>query len=208
MNTPTHILIGAGLLTRPGDRYVNIAAVLGGLTPDIPMFVMFGWSRFVLGLSDSQVWGEVYWRESWQTAVAGSHSFPLHLALLLIAHFLRMRWLSVYAMAVLLHAAVDFPVHREDAHAQFWPLTNWKFISPVSYWDRNHYGSIVGTIEVGIAIVMIIVLWRRFNLIIWTRALLSLALISYVALPIYFSTMPRQHGPSMAPQGTNIPQHQ
>ena len=53
MNTPTHMLIDAELLARPGDRYVNVAAVLVGLTPDIPMFVMFGWSRFVLGLSDS-----------------------------------------------------------------------------------------------------------------------------------------------------------
>ena len=203
MNTPTHMLISAGLLTRPGDRFVNIAAVLGGLTPDIPMFVMFGRSRFVLGLSDSQVWGEVYWRESWQTAVAASHSFPLHLALLLIAYWLRLRWLSVCAIAVLLPAGVDFLVHREDAHAHFWPLVNWKFISPVSYWDRNHYGNVVGLIEMGIAGAMIVILWRRFKSI-WVRLGLGLALISYVALPIYFLVMSHHHGPEASSHQVEI----
>ena len=37
--------------------------------------------------------------------------------------------------AALVHLTLDFPLHNDDARAHFWPLTNWKFTSPVSYWD-------------------------------------------------------------------------
>ena len=90
-------------------------------------------------------------------------------------------------------ATVDFLVHREDAHAHFWPLTKWKFISPVSYWDANHYGNIVGLIEIGIAAAMIAVLWRRFKSN-WVRLGLGLAIISYVALPMCLLAMPHHYG--------------
>jgi membrane-bound metal-dependent hydrolase YbcI (DUF457 family) len=39
------------------------------------------------------------------------------------------------------HTLVDFLTHAEDALPLFWPLSNWTWQSPVSYyWDSPHYG--------------------------------------------------------------------
>jgi len=65
--------------------------------------------------------------------------------------------------AALFHLALDFPLHNDDARAHFWPVTNWKFISPVSYWDPKHFGHIVGPIEVGMVIAASIYIWRKFT---------------------------------------------
>ena len=55
-------------------------------------------------------------------------------------------WLAFFAsMAV--HCVTDLLVHREDAHAHFFPLSSWRFASPVSYWDPLHYGAAVGLVE-------------------------------------------------------------
>ncbi len=37
------------------------------------------------------------------------------------------------------HSLVDFPTHAEDARPPFWPLSKWRWKSPVSYWDRKFY---------------------------------------------------------------------
>jgi len=49
-------------------------------------------------------------------------------------------------------------VHNDDAHRHFFPFSNYRFISPFSYWDRNHYGSIVSFVE------MLLVLLSTFRL--------------------------------------------
>jgi hypothetical protein len=42
----------------------------------------------------------------------------------------------------------DLPLHHEDAHRHFLPFTNWRFISPVSYWDPEYHGRIIAVIEI------------------------------------------------------------
>ncbi len=37
------------------------------------------------------------------------------------------------------HNVLDFPMHAEDARPPFWPLSGWRFKSPISYWDRKRY---------------------------------------------------------------------
>ena len=47
-------------------------------------------------------------------------------------------WLSCAAM---LHTFADIPLHVNDGPLLLFPLNwRWRFISPVSYWDPNHYG--------------------------------------------------------------------
>ncbi|MDQ6971679.1 MAG: hypothetical protein Q9M30_03440 [Mariprofundaceae bacterium] len=46
-----------------------------------------------------------------------------------------------------LHSCFDFPLHHNDAHHHFYPLSMWQFHSPVSYWDPAHYGGIAGPVE-------------------------------------------------------------
>jgi len=42
---------------------------------------------------------------------------------------------------------VYLPVHHDDGHRHFFPLSDWRFESPVSYWDPAHYGHIFLWIE-------------------------------------------------------------
>jgi hypothetical protein len=37
------------------------------------------------------------------------------------------------------HNLLDLPTHSEDARPPFWPLSRWRWKSPISYWDRKSY---------------------------------------------------------------------
>ena len=37
------------------------------------------------------------------------------------------------------HNLLDLPTHAEDARPPIWPLSRWRFKSPISYWDRKFY---------------------------------------------------------------------
>ena len=52
-------------------------------------------------------------------------------------------------------------MHREDAHGHFFPLTDWRFVSPVSYWDPAHLGALGAAIEWVLLAAVSVVTWRR-----------------------------------------------
>ena len=37
--------------------------------------------------------------------------------------------------------------HRDDSHRHPYPLSDWRFISPLSYWDPVHHGQWLGLAE-------------------------------------------------------------
>jgi LexA-binding, inner membrane-associated putative hydrolase len=185
MMTTTHALISCGLLARQNSRARNWAAGLGAVLPDVPMVVLYATDRIVYGMSEQEIWDQRYWTDAWQIPVAITHSIPLVLIAFAAAHIYRSETVKVFALSVLLHIACDMPVHHDDAHMHFWPLSNWKFISPVSYWDERYYGSVVSKAELAIALAMILLLWRRFESR-WVRTGLGLALAAFVAVPLYF----------------------
>ena len=192
MNTPTHLLIGAAVLARPAEdaagRRRNAAILIGALVSDAAIFILFAWARLLQGVSEHRLWSEVYWQEPWQTLVAIANSIPLYLGLLIYGLVARSQIAIVFAAAALLHLAFDLPFHHDDAHPHFWPFSDWRFHSPLSYWDHAHYGRFVSLAEIGLAIVLIVLLWRRFRSRL-VRALLLLALATYVAVPAYFTLM-------------------
>ena len=73
MNTPSHMLIGAAVFARPMAPAVTLAALAGGLVPDIPIFVMVLWSTRVLGIPEHEVFGQLYFSAGWQAARRSSH---------------------------------------------------------------------------------------------------------------------------------------
>ena len=91
----------------------------------------------------------------------------------------------VFALAALIHALTDFPLHHDDGHPHFWPLTNWIFRSPVSYWDPAHFGNIWSVVEFILALILIVLLWRRFDVVI-TRFVLFVVAVSYVVVSFYW----------------------
>ncbi|MEO0617813.1 MAG: cobalamin biosynthesis protein CobQ [Pseudomonadota bacterium] len=190
MQTPTHLLVAATVLAQPDATRRNGALIAGALLPDLSIYVLFAWSKYA-GIAERQVWDVIYWQEPWQTLSAISNSVPLWGLILAIGMLVaRSRRavgtvIVVMAIAALLHLALDFPFHHDDAHKHFWPLTDWRFASPLSYWDPAHHGRSVALAEVALAVGCVVVLWRR--IVSWpVRAILVGALMAYVAVPLYF----------------------
>lgn len=150
MNTPAHLLLGAALFSKRDNINTLTAALLGGLLPDVSLYVMAGASIFLLNISPHVVFGELYFSESWQLVFSIDNSFIIWGLLLALALKFGHTFFIVLTCSALLHLVCDFGLHHDDARAQFWPLSNWKFQSPLSYWDSNHHSFYVAPIE-GIA---------------------------------------------------------
>ncbi len=184
MNTATHILTASAVLARRDKPYRNAAIVFGAFLPDLSIFVLFAWAKWN-GISQSVIWRQLYWQEPWQTLSAISNSFPIWGAVLALGLLIRSRVLAVLGGAVLIHLALDFPVHADDAHKHFWPLTDWRFHSPLSYWDSNHHSGYVMAGEFILCLAGLIALWLRFSG--WlVRSALIAAIISLFAVPVFF----------------------
>jgi membrane-bound metal-dependent hydrolase YbcI (DUF457 family) len=195
MNTQTHVIMGAALF---GGKIPKTAwaAALGGLLPDVPMIIIVGALKFY-GVYDIIIFGFLYWQNWWQLTNAIAHNFWGWGGLLLFSVIMRERrtltaaaidrWSLPVAFAAsgLLHVGVDFLVHREDAHMSLWPVTRWKFISPVSYYDPQHYGHYVAGLEALLGLALATILIRRFrNKLV--RVALAVAMVMYAVVPAYF----------------------
>lgn len=163
MNTPTHIIAAAAILSKPNEPKRNWAIAAGALAPDISIYVFFACMVMFTELSMGQIWQEAYWTEPWQTIGAISNSVPIALAALLIGIWRKWTLLIVFTSAALLHALLDFPLHADDAHRHFWPLTDWRFQSPISYWDPRHGGGLGSIIECITFFAACFILFHRFK---------------------------------------------
>lgn len=190
MHTQSHMLMGAVLYGRSGPRPIW-AGLIGGLLPDVPMILIFATLK-VAGFADRDVFRELFFSNWWQIANAIGHSFLLWGALLAASLVVRRRsstprlsCLAVTAAAALTHSVVDFLCHRVDAHMHFWPLSRWKFLSPVSYYDPAHYGAYFAVFEALLGIAMAVLLARNIRSL-WGRIGLAIIALPYAAVPAYF----------------------
>jgi hypothetical protein len=195
MNTQSHVIMGAVIFGR-GIPAKAWAGALGGLIPDLPMFLI------VLGLKLNGVpaqviFGKIYWQNWWQVTNAIGHNFWLWSGLVILGIVNRDRlsssaqtfdnWtrVSLFAGSALLHTTIDFFCHREDAHMSFWPISRWKFMSPVSYYDPAHYGMWFSLFEVALGLTLAFILFRQFgNKVL--RVFVVFAMAMYVAVPAFF----------------------
>lgn len=187
MNTQTHIIMGAVLFGKPAPRFA-VAGALGGLIPDLPMFTIIAGLRMA-GYPLSDIFGRIYWEHWWQVSNAIGHSFLLWGIILTICFIAKNRTWSGIGLAVsgsaLIHSMIDFLCHRNDGHMHFWPLSQWRFQSPVSYWDANHYGLQFSLFEAASGFALAIVLWQRYGK--WpVRIVLAICMAAYVAVPAFF----------------------
>ena len=180
MNTIAHMIIASAALARPASPRRNAAVLLGGFAPDASMFVFFGWSR-LQGWSGDETWNVQYWTEPWQSLGAVSNSFVIWALILALAFWKKTPLLGAAAAAALVHIAFDFPLHGDDAHRHFWPVTDWRFFSPVSYWDPEANGLLGGLIETVVTFAAIIVLWMRFKTRFWRIVFSALAFLQGLA---------------------------
>jgi len=163
MNTPAHLIFGLAAFGKVDAPKVTAAALAGAILPDLSLYLLAGTHLFVLGTDPQVVFGELYFSDAWQSIFRIDNSFIVWGVLLGFGLALRSAWVIALAGAALLHIGLDFPLHHDDGRAHFWPLTNWIFESPVSYWDRNHHANIVAPIEICTSLILGVILWGRFK---------------------------------------------
>ncbi len=152
MNSPSHMSLALAVLGRKSRASLNGAIIWGSLTPDLPMYVLYAYEK-IIGTPDKIIFNEKYYGELWQSVVSLGNSIPIFVIIALFAYIKGYRGLLFFALAALLHVALDFPLHREDTHMHFYPLSDYKFISPVSYYETQHYGHFWSPIELILIIV-------------------------------------------------------
>lgn len=162
MITPSHAILNLFFLGRQNLPQANLPIFLGAILPDLPIFVMYGWAKLIARIPDSTIWKETYYEPFWQNIVAIGHSIPLALLGWAIAYKLNWKMMQVFCISLVLHSLLDLPVHNDDAHRHFFPFSNYRFISPISYWDPNHYGGIVSFVE---RLLVLLASFPVFNLI-------------------------------------------
>lgn len=133
MNTPAHILT---VMTVLDKRRSHGVLFLETFIPDLPMFLLFFYEKFILKIDDSVIWNGRYFDPNWQNFFNIFNSIPF----------------------ILLTFCGCFLLHQEDSHRHLYPLSDFRFFSPVSYFNPNHYGNVVVIFEMLLSGVY---LWRK-----------------------------------------------
>lgn len=183
MNTPSHIIVNVALLNHQTAAALPLA--IGATLPDLPIFIMFIWARLVRGQPQSQIWQETYYSPFWYGITTALHSIPLALMGAIVCYLCH--WLAgaIICVSMVLHDLGDLPVHHDDAHRHFFPFSNYRFISPFSYWDLRHHGRLVMWVERSLVLIATVVLFVEV-INPWARLLMVVTNLFYWGIATYF----------------------
>ncbi|MGD1895780.1 MAG: hypothetical protein ACFB16_02395 [Phormidesmis sp.] len=187
MNTPAHAIFNLAILGRKKQPDWNPLIIWGALIPDLAMFGFYAWLK-LLDIPEAQIWNVEYYRPFWQDVFDFFNSIPLALVGIAIALYFSKTGLALLFSSVVLHCLQDLPLHVDDGHRHFWPLSQFRFESPVSYWDPNHYGNIAAPIELALMIVASIYVFRRVRSR-WTKGLLIVSNVLPLLVVLYFTVV-------------------
>lgn len=147
VHLPTHALVNLTALEHWTPPESRSAVLLGALMPDLPVLIFYFVCRFGLGFSDERIWQDIYYRDQWFNLFASFHSIPLTGTLLALGVGIGSHTLALFGASMLLHNLADLPLHAKDAHRHFYPLSNYRFKSPISYWNPTHWGRVTAAFE-------------------------------------------------------------
>jgi hypothetical protein len=185
MNTQSHailtfFIIRKGLELRHKEfKNINPMLFTGALAPDLPIFVFFAFYSFISPTSQQVIWRELYFDPSWQIVFDLFHSLPFWGIVSLLAFLAAQYRTAFFCLAALLASAQDLLVHYEDAHAHFFPFTDYRFASPVSYWNPEHYGTQFTIIEILLVVAAGIWTYKRLESR-WGKIILLLAIAAMI----------------------------
>lgn len=169
MITSTHIVTNGWLARRWPNRFGSPAAFLvGGFAPDVGLTLLTAGAAVFFPLARDMTLAEsmqyafdtLFFESKPWIAMANVLHSPVVVGALFAASRLGslsstwQRRLGSFAAGCALHIAMDIPVHHDDGPVVFWPIDwDYRFESPVSYWDRDHYGGIVAPIDLAITVI-------------------------------------------------------
>ena len=116
---------------------------VGGIFPDLIYMVafipkIFFYRSFIEWMHDP------LWDTLWNSFIArGAHSFVVWgafaILFLVIMNKETFRQASPFLLGWGLHIGFDALTHVSDGYALFYPLSDYRFPSPVSYWERAYH---------------------------------------------------------------------
>ena len=154
------------------------------MLPDLPIVAFYAWESLVAGSPEHVIWSQHYFLPQWQNFFDLFNSIPLILLALLVTVAMRRQWIPVILVGMLLHVLLDLPFHNDDAHRHFFPLSDWKFMSPISYWDPRYHGDIMAVVQVLLVAIGLVWLWIRHSGRIEKLMILLMA-VGYVGYQIF-----------------------
>lgn len=147
VNTPAHLMVNLAVLGAHRPPREQVTIVLAAVLPDVPMFGFYAVEKLLWHVPEARIWDD-YFQANWQHLFDAAHSVPLMVIGFLAAYTYRSNVGMIFCLSLLLHVAGDLPLHHDDAHRHFFPLSDWRFESPVSYWDPRHFGQLMSGLEV------------------------------------------------------------
>ncbi len=180
MTTPAHAVLNLALLGGTGEPRRTLPVLAGAVVPDLPMVGFYAYER-LRGMPEAWIWQTGYHDPRWQAVFDAVHSFPLILAALVVAVCVGWPAFALVFVSMGLHAAGDLLVHHDDAYRHLFQF-DWRFASPVSYWDPQHFGHLVAPLEAIGVLVGCLVLARRSSSVSTRRVLTGLAAVYLVYL--------------------------
>lgn len=180
MNTPSHAVINLGVL---GRRYPAGPVLAGAVLPDLPIYLFYAGDKFLRRTPEARIWSVDYFSSAWQPVIDALHSFALILLAFGLARCLKAARWEAFSASLLFHSLGDFPLHHDDAHRHFFPFSDRRFHSPVSYWDPRHHGALGAGIELFLVLAAAAQLCRLYR----TRpACCALGALSLLYASAYF----------------------
>lgn len=183
MNTQSHAVLNLYIVRRLLARRLEAIdrltpfIVTGAVLPDVPIMLFFFWYTWMVPTPQRVIWGTLYFSPGWQTVFDLFHSLPLFSLLALLAYLRSQDRVLAFSLAALLHFLEDFFLHQQDGHAHFFPLSDYKFISPVSYWDPRYFGHYASLLELGLTVTLSTLLFPHLKTW-WGKSILVLANLS------------------------------
>lgn len=181
MQTPSHVAFSLFFWRHVPNCKETLAVVFGAILPDLAMFVFYGYQKMV-GSKEMDIWQTLYFQEGWQWFFDVFNSIPIFFVLAVVCYFNGWRIGFLISASALLHVLCDFPVHNDDAHRHFLPFSNWRFMSPLSYWDPKHYGVYAMIAEFILAVLACITISSQKNV-------KSIRIAGYVTLSLYIAAV-------------------
>lgn len=185
MRTPSHFLITAVLRKAlPRIPIVKSAVLLGSVAPDIPLLLLSVGGYFYfhnhLGWEVRETFWHIFNVLFFQDPLWITSHNMLQAPVVLVAGILTLwkvhgkermllNWWFWFLAACLLHAVIDILTHNDDGPLMLFPFDwDYRFASPVSYWDRDHYADTFSLIEYALDAVLTVYLvvppvWRRIR---------------------------------------------
>ena len=191
MTTQSHAILNIALLSKRDKPYLHLYAFMGAVLPDLPIFIFFIIESIILKTPQRELWDTVYFTEAWQNFFDIFNSVPLILMLLGSGYYLlNSEKITVFAWSLLIHCGFDLLTHYDDGHHHFYPLSDFAFKSPISYWDDAHHANIFAPIERVVILAASIYLFPRLKtrLAKWCLVIVNvLFLVSYLLFFIFRS---------------------